>query len=231
MIKQTLWIVTILMMAVSVLAAGDTDDVYKIQDQETNITVSCFATYSSCDNNTKCNLSLTTPTGNIALNKQKMTKLGDTFYYPITLTKTGSHNAFAQCTNGTHTGSNKFDIIVLEKNHNFGNPGLLSSTVLIGLSIIMLVFLAFFLINKNIIFGYVSATFGIIASLIIWTQGINIMIKDYVIPIYYQVPLTISSGVGFVATLFSVWLFWYASNCEPKNEQKTTTEYEYREEY
>jgi len=222
------YIIMILATLLLLPLVSASDDIYRIQGVENNITAFCSEPYDICDDQTSCNISISNEQGNNIVNQQNMNRLGNNFYYQTTFNSAGNYKANYICRSGDNYGSDINNIKVLGENYTFTDSSLLNMYVLIIMGSISLALFGLFLINKNIVIGFTSATILLIVGLFIWIQGIVIQINDYATVLYYQVPSLISWGLGFVLVVFSLWLYWYSASYSDKED--SMLEYEYREE-
>lgn len=211
-------------------AFANEPEFYRIVNEQSYIELPCSDSNSTCSIDTECYLDVSNPIGETVIGNQNMTRVGNRFKYQHTFISTGEHKAYMYCQNSESFGDRSFSIFILEENYNYGNGGLLNSNILIGLEIFAIIMFAIFIFgNKNIIIGYSASVLNLLSALFIWTQGININITTFNIPLYYQVPITYTLPLGFLLVLFSVWLFWYSGNNESM-DKKDNGLIEYRDE-
>lgn len=227
--NKTIMITTLVLLLTLFTVSANGPEFYRIVNQESYIELPCSANNGTCPIETECKLDVTSPSGESVISNQNMTRLNNRFKYQYTFLDTGEHKAYMYCQSETEFGDRSFSVFVLEENYNYGNGGLINSSILIGLeAFAIILFIVFMFGKKNVVIGYASAILNFVGALVVWTQGININITSFNIPLYYRVPLLLSSGIGFMLVIFGIWLMWYSSNYQEDVAQ--SDKFEYRDE-
>ena len=202
------------------LALADDNLRYGIQDEPITLVTTC--TFQGIvDDNANATISLSYPNGTFLFASAVMNQhVGYQSYVLPDTTVPGTYDVQSYCDDGVDSNWREYQLVILPSEYSYDNQGI-DYRVLIGGLVIGLLFFGFFLMNRNIVLGYSSASIVMVTVIIMWVSGVSIKTDfNSIAPIFYIVPTLITVAIGFALVMFSIWIFYYSIQTKEEDNKE-----------